>query len=518
MAILVAFTDTNTNEDGYEIYVRGTEMTWDTDLPTPHVLPPNSNSAKLDYDETQEWYVIVAAVKGSSKMPAPQVHYEPGAGAGAYQNEIINDGPVLYWRMEETGGTVAADASGNGYDGAYQSNAVLAQPALFAGSGVSVKGLAAGKVVIAPVSVAPSNKISGTIAVKLPSKPAANSVLFSRQRDGYWPQVQFGVNQAGQPYFQLYYQNSDSGRANVIAPLDMCDGNTHILGYSWDRTGDKIPRIYIDGELAAYGPAWDYDLVVASLHEFTVNAPVINTFVDEAALFFSGIPATRFQAHYAASVGYAEENDPHLSDVVFLINASGVDGSTVITDFKGKTITVAGDAKISTSPGVPVVTFDGTGDYLEAAAHADFALGSIWTIEFLFIPGTNDGAYTRAILATNNWNTAGSGFCIGQYLGRLSVSNGSTLLLNSVGDLAQRTVNAVVVACDGTNTRIFLNGALLTTVAAATITSDKALRVADTPTGANRQNDCKVRAVRLTKGVCRRTTAYTPRLALYPEQ
>ena len=46
----------------------------------------------------------------------------PGGGIG-YAAEVLADGPSMYWRMGETSGTSAADASGNGKVGTYNRNA-----------------------------------------------------------------------------------------------------------------------------------------------------------------------------------------------------------------------------------------------------------------------------------------------------------------------------------------------------------------------------------------------------------
>jgi len=37
----------------------------------------------------------------------------------AYQNAILADNPVGYWKLDESSGTIAADSSSSGYDGVY---------------------------------------------------------------------------------------------------------------------------------------------------------------------------------------------------------------------------------------------------------------------------------------------------------------------------------------------------------------------------------------------------------------
>jgi hypothetical protein len=44
---------------------------------------------------------------------------------GDYRDEVLGDNPIGYWRLDETSGTTAADASGNGHNGAYQNGVTL---------------------------------------------------------------------------------------------------------------------------------------------------------------------------------------------------------------------------------------------------------------------------------------------------------------------------------------------------------------------------------------------------------
>lgn len=69
-----------------------------------------------------------------------------------------------------------------------------------------------------------------------------------------------------------------------------------------------------------------------------------------------------------------------------VLHMNGTDGSTTFTDEIGKTVTANGNAQIDTAQlkfGSASGLFDGTGDYLETADHADFAFGAgDFTIDF----------------------------------------------------------------------------------------------------------------------------------------
>jgi len=58
----------------------------------------------------------------------------PAAVAG-YEQEVLADKPFVYYRFEETGGTLAADSSGNGHDAEYVEGVDLQQPSADVGLG-----------------------------------------------------------------------------------------------------------------------------------------------------------------------------------------------------------------------------------------------------------------------------------------------------------------------------------------------------------------------------------------------
>lgn len=68
----------------------------------------------------------------------------------AYANTVLADSPIAYWRLGETSGTTASDATGHGWNGTINPPVTLGQPGAitgdtdpamgFAGSGNIVTG------------------------------------------------------------------------------------------------------------------------------------------------------------------------------------------------------------------------------------------------------------------------------------------------------------------------------------------------------------------------------------------
>lgn len=119
-------------------------------------------------------------------------------------------------------------------------------------------------------------------------------------------------------------------------------------------------------------------------------------------------------------------NDPYAANIVAGLHMNGANGSTTFTDIKGHTFTANGNAQISTAQsrfGGSSGLFDGTGDYLSAAASADFGFGAgAWTISAWVRPSvvTGDislfdsrvssavgvGIYTSLTAQSNKWGLA----------------------------------------------------------------------------------------------------------------
>src|SRR5262249_20602336 len=68
-------------------------------------------------------------------LPGRRVRFtaeRPGT-TTAYQTEVLADTPLAYWRLGDTSGTTATDASGNGRHGTYQNSPTLNQTGALVG-------------------------------------------------------------------------------------------------------------------------------------------------------------------------------------------------------------------------------------------------------------------------------------------------------------------------------------------------------------------------------------------------
>jgi hypothetical protein len=68
------------------------------------------------------------------KVQQPSVRQLIPIGGTAYRQAVLTNSPLVYWRVDESSGTIAADSSGNGNAGAYTGAYVLGEPGAIAGS------------------------------------------------------------------------------------------------------------------------------------------------------------------------------------------------------------------------------------------------------------------------------------------------------------------------------------------------------------------------------------------------
>lgn len=228
--------------------------------------------------------------------------------------------------------------------------------------------------------------------------------------------------------------------------------------------------------------------------------------------------------------------DTYFSSVVLLLPLNGTDAATTTTDLSttAHTITFNATAQLDTAQskfGSASLLLDGNSDYLSIADHADWAFGSgEWTIEchvrFNGDPGT---AWMNFV---NQWTNAGNqkSWWVGYRDNRLQAFTSSTgsnglFILNVAWNPAGDTWYHIAFCRDNSGTdaiRVFVDGVQI----GADDTSINA-----NPTHFNPTSDVWIGAyngdandwlngwidnVRITKGVCRYTSTFTPPTAPYP--
>jgi hypothetical protein len=219
--------------------------------------------------------------------------------------------------------------------------------------------------------------------------------------------------------------------------------------------------------------------------------------------------------------------DPNYSSVSLLLPMDGANASTVFVDRSPvtKTVTVAGNAQISTLKskfGGASAYFDGNGDYL-ALNNSAFAFGTaFFTVEawvnFNAFPGSGDyrgicGTYdTLNSAGTNCWyfmfnNNGGTVELVAGNFGLSGVASASSGVTFNTG-----TWYHLAAVRDSTGVRLFINGVEPTY---RVFTAFTGVNLTQTQfsvghAAGNKYSDCYIDDLRITTGVARYTTNFTP--------
>lgn len=214
----------------------------------------------------------------------------------------------------------------------------------------------------------------------------------------------------------------------------------------------------------------------------------------------------------AGAAGSRGEGDPHWANVAALLHMDGPNNSTTFTDETGKIWTPAGDAKVSTAQAKfgQSAAFDGSGDWIDGPSSADFTFGTgDFTIE--------GWAYWTA---SNSRSVIGFGVGLSIYRANNGVcyffdpAIGNNVVLAGINPSLNNWHHFLLSRASGT-VRLFLNGTSGSPATWATNVTTSNMRIgANASGGANMSG--YIDEVRVTKGVARYTSNFTPPAAPFP--
>lgn len=226
--------------------------------------------------------------------------------------------------------------------------------------------------------------------------------------------------------------------------------------------------------------------------------------------------------------------DPYYSNVSVLLHANGANAATTIPDSSAtpKTFTASGNAALSTTQskfGVSSIYFDGSGDYISAPDNNDFDLGSVFTLEcwvnFASIPSAGnqatfimrwDGGLSKRayfFLLDNASGTPKLSFGVSP-----DGTSGSAASANADWNPTTGVWYHVAAVHTGTTLMTFVDGSLIASTAStiSTFNTDIGLTIGGWSGGAGGYLNGYIDEIRVSKGVARYTTTFTPATVEFP--
>jgi len=225
------------------------------------------------------------------------------------------------------------------------------------------------------------------------------------------------------------------------------------------------------------------------------------------------------------------ETDPYRSQVSLLLHGDGTNGSTTITDSSPtpRTVTAFGNAQISTAQskfGGASIAFDGNGDYLSTGVEADWTFlndGTAFTGEVFVRVNQLSGT---AIIAATALNSGDVGF----YLAIINDKPIFRIARKITGSFAVNVQATTVLSLDtwyhlafvleaNGSAAIYVDGILEATGTASSLNTlnPKYPLLISGVTGGSVFFNGYIDDLRITKGVARYTSNFTPPTAPFPD-
>jgi PKD repeat protein/glucose/arabinose dehydrogenase len=222
-----------------------------------------------------------------------------------YAQSVLTDSPLAYWRLGESTGTVAADASGGGRPGTYVSTPTLGQPGALIGDPNTAVGFdGVTEHVTVPYAAALNG---GQFTVEAWAYVTGGSGLYRAvvsNRD-YVSPVSRGwiLYAAPDNTWQFWLGDGASSWTRVFGPAVQLNTWTHLVG-TFDGT---TARFYVNGTLVSSTTSSTFvanpsrPLRIAAGRNESPGDYWLPGRVDEAAVYAGALAGARVQAHYVAS-------------------------------------------------------------------------------------------------------------------------------------------------------------------------------------------------------------------------
>ncbi len=194
-----------------------------------------------------------------------------------------------------------------------------------------------------------------------------------------------------------------------------------------------------------------------------------------------------------------------------------------IFDNTGKNnLETVGNAQIDTTTkkyGTGSMEFDGTGDYLAIPASQDFAFGTgDFTFECWINTSVAPVTLNRRIIRIGANNVTGNFQVLLLTSEVLRVDTGATTLITGSADVVDGAWHHIAVTRNGTDLKLFVDGTQDgSTATNSTNFNQTVVQIGNDSTAAGTAYTGYIDDLRITKGVARYTTTFTPPTAAFPD-
>jgi hypothetical protein len=248
----------------------------------------------------------------------------------SYSALILASSPLLYWRLGDTSGTTAADASGNSRVGTYAGTPSLNQPSLLSGDVTNGSVFFDGTndaVSIADAAWMDTDRATHVAWVKTSYKGADQWI---GSRDDVSTQRQFSWYIKATTGFLSVFIETSAGLLDLTTTAHVSDGRQHMVAWTFD--GSYL-RVFVDGRQVArqahtgtLEPS-SQALTVGKISGGAFGPFWFNGTIDEYAWFGAALPASEIRAMYQKGADKLFEIDYLTDRIIPWVQMQEVDGS-----------------------------------------------------------------------------------------------------------------------------------------------------------------------------------------------
>ena len=274
--------------------------------------------------------------------------------------------------------------------------------------------------------------------------------------------------------------------------------------------------IYVNGVSAGTGTV----VVLDGTQTFCSSGYLTNGYTTSQVAYngyLSDLRVVKGQAIYTSN--FVPQNKPltALKNTTLLLNgtSAGIYDSSEMVNLE-----TVGDAKLSTTmvkfSGSTSMYFDGTGDYLYSPANPNFVFGSgNFTVESWFYLASSTS--NQCLIDFRSSSTSTVGFFFGIVTnGYIQVWNNANIIYYNAG-ITTGTWYHIALVRNSTTMAVYLNGTSVATATNSTNFTDNICRIGSSISAVENLNGY-LSDLRITKGVARYTSNFTPSTVPFPTQ
>lgn len=243
-----------------------------------------------------------------------------------YQATILADSPVGYWRLGETSGTNAVDASTGSHNGTYHLCTLNQTGAVPGGDKAINIGTVGAYVDLGAFPTgfqSPANSFSLECWVRFTGSPTGGASFVRWLDGGAGPTGLFVDDSNGDLYF--WYNNVQLTGPMFYPGSTVLDGSWHYIAGVFDHhsPGTSTLTLYLDGVAIGF-PMTVGNASQPALYPWVIGEDPGNTgfpwsgLIDEVAIYSGALTSTQVATHFAAGGGSISVTVPPISETTLI--------------------------------------------------------------------------------------------------------------------------------------------------------------------------------------------------------